>query len=134
MIKQFALLISILLSVSTYAQYDIAMKVDGLTCSDELLLANHFGDNKYLKDTSECSEDVFHFKGDKSLTTGVYLIVLPNQNYFEILVSTDEDQTKYFFQTDTTLKPAITSVKGSKENELFLGFNQYAVKQSIKAS
>jgi thiol-disulfide isomerase/thioredoxin len=134
MIKQFALLISILLSVSTYAQYDIAVKVDGLTCSDELLLANHFGDNQYLKDTSECSEGIFHFKGDKSLTTGVYLIVLPKQNYFEILISKDEDQTKYFFQTDTTLKPAITSVKGSKENELFLGFNQYAVKQSIKAS
>ncbi|MGK0369071.1 MAG: hypothetical protein ACJAYZ_000938, partial [Bacteroidia bacterium] len=39
MIKQFALWIGVLLCGSTYAQYDIAVKIDGLTCDDELLLA-----------------------------------------------------------------------------------------------
>ena len=146
MIKQFALWIGVLLCGSTYAQYDITVKIDGLTCDDDadaaveglendkLLLANHFGNKQYLKDTSECSNGVFHFKGKEKLATGVYLVVLPGKNYFEILVSKDEDQTKYFFQTDTTIKPAVTTVKGSKENELFLEFNQYAVKQSLKAS
>ncbi|MEJ6786703.1 MAG: DUF4369 domain-containing protein, partial [Bacteroidota bacterium] len=109
MIKQFALWIGVLLCGSTYAQYDITVKIDGLTCDDELLLANHFGNKQYLKDTSECSNGVFHFKGKEKLATGVYLVVLPGKNYFEILVSKDEDQTKYFFQTDTTIKPAVTT-------------------------
>jgi len=134
MIKQFALWIFTLLCVSTYAQYDIAVKMDGLTCNDELLLANHFGNKQYIKDTSECSNGVFHFRGKEKLATGLYLVVLPKKNYFEILVSKNEDQTKYFFQTDTSTKPAVTTVRGSKENGIFLDFNQYAVKQSLQFS
>ena len=58
MIKQFALWIGVLLCGSTYAQYDITVKIDGLTCDDDadaaveglendkLLLANHFGNKQ----------------------------------------------------------------------------------------
>ena len=134
MIKHFALLIGFFLCFTSYAQYDITVEVDGLSCDDELLLANHFGDKQYLKDTSECVNGVFHFKGTKNLKTGVYLIVLPSKNYLEVLVSKDEDQTKYYFKTDTTLRPNVTSTKGSLENELFLEFNKFAVSQSLKAS
>jgi thiol-disulfide isomerase/thioredoxin len=134
MIKHFTLLIGVLFCINSYAQYDISVKIDGLSCNDELLLANHFGDKQYLKDTSECVNGTFHFKGDESLSSGVYLVVLPKKNYFEILISENEDQMKYSFVTDTTIKPDITTTTGSLENELFLDFNRLAVSQSLLAS
>ncbi|PCJ66926.1 MAG: hypothetical protein COA58_05595 [Bacteroidetes bacterium] len=134
MIKYFALWIGVFFCMTTYAQYDIAVKIDGLSCDDELLLANHFGDKQYLKDTSECINGTFHFKGDENLNTGVYLVVLPKKNYFEILISNKEDQTKYVFSTDTTIRPDVTTTQGSLENKLFLEFNRFAVSQSLIAS
>jgi len=134
MIKYTALLIGVFLFINSYAQYDISVKIDGLTCDDELLLANHFGDKQYLRDTSGCKNGVFHFRGDTKLESGVYLVVLPKKNWFEILVSSEENQMKYSFITDTTLKPEMTKVSGSKENELFFDFNRFAVTKSRMAS
>jgi thiol-disulfide isomerase/thioredoxin len=134
MIKYTALLIGVFLFINSYAQYDISVKIDGLTCDDELLLANHFGDKQYLRDTSGCKNGVFHFRGDTKLESGVYLVVLPKKNWFEILVSSEENQMKYSFITDTTLKPEMTKVSGSKENELFFDFNRFAVTKSRVAS
>lgn len=134
MIKKIALLIGFFWCVGVNAQYDITVKLNGLSCSDELLLANHFGDKQYLKDTSECKDGLFHFIGDERLENGVYLIVLPKKSYFEIVISEDEDQTKYYFEADTSLAPSLASSKGSKENELFFEFNKVAVSQGDKAT
>jgi len=127
-------LMSTVISVCSYAQYDISVRIDGLTCDDELLLANHFGDKQYLRDTSGCKNGVFHFRGDTKLESGVYLVVLPKKNWFEILVSSEENQMKYSFITDTTLKPEMTKVSGSKENELFFDFKRFAMSKSLLAS
>ncbi len=134
--KKYLLLLIGLFTLSfAHAQkYDISIKVNGLNCSDELLLANHFADKQYLRDTSECEKGVFHFKGDEKLETGVYLAVLPNKNYFEFLISDDEDQTKYYFETDTALNPASMITKGSYENKLFYDFTQYAAAKGKIAS
>lgn len=134
MIKYITSLIGVFLFVSSYAQYDISVKVDGLSCNDVLLLANHFGNKQYLRDTSECENGTFHFRGDTKLESGVYLVVLPKKNYFEILVSSDENQMKYSFTTDTTLKPGVMKVIGSKENDLFYEFNRFAIGKSLQAS
>lgn len=134
MIRNISVLVGLLLCIVTYAQYDIAVKINGLSCNDELLLANHFGDKQYLKDTSECANGVFHFKGKDKLESGVYLVVLPNKNWYEILVSEEEDQTKYSFVADTSLRPEKMETSGSKENELFLEFNKFAVERSSVAT
>ena len=133
MVKFLTLLVGIISWFSSFGQYDISVKIDGLGCDDELLLANHFGDKQYLRDTSECVNGIATFRGDETLENGVYLVVLPKKNYFEILISQDEDQTKYSFQTDTTLSPKKMVVEGSKENELFFGFNAFAIVQGNKA-
>jgi thiol-disulfide isomerase/thioredoxin len=134
MTKYIASLVGVFLFFGSYAQYDISVQIDGLTCNDELLLANHFGDKQYLRDTSECKNGTFHFTGDTKLESGVYLVVLPKKNYFEILVSSDENQMKYSFITDTTLNPKIMKTGGSKENELFFVFNRFAMEKSLLAS
>ena len=81
-LKGIALCMFLFIGLNSFSQYDIAIKMDGLSSSDELLLANHFGDKQYLKDTSEYINGTFYFKGDKKLKTGVYLVVLPKKNYF----------------------------------------------------
>jgi len=133
MVKFLTLLVGIISWYSSLGQYEISVKIDGLGCDDELLLANHFGDKQYLRDTSECIKGLATFRGDETLENGVYLVVLPKKNYFEILISQDEDQTKYSFQTDTTLSSKKMVVEGSKENELFFGFNAFAIVQGNKA-
>lgn len=133
MVKFLTLLVGIISWFSSFGQYNISVKIDGLDCEDELLLANHFGDKQYLRDTSKCVNGIATFRGDETLENGVYLVVLPKKNYFEILISQDENQTKYSFQTDTTLSPKKMVVEGSKENELFFGFNAFAIVQGNKA-
>jgi thiol-disulfide isomerase/thioredoxin len=135
MIKYLFLLIGFLSINFSFAQtYDIAVKVNGLSCDSELLLANHFADKQYLRDTSECINGVFHFKGNKTLESGVYLVVLPDKNYFEFLVSKDENQNTYYFETDTLLNVKKLITKGSVENELFHNFNVYASDRGYEAS
>lgn len=134
MIRKSTLLIGLLISFCSFAQYDIAVKIDGLGCGDELLLANHFGEKQYLRDTSTCEQGTFHFKGSKSLESGVYLVVLPKKSYFEILISEDEDQMKYTFGIDTGLTLESRVVGGSMENKLFMEFNKVAVVSGRKAS
>jgi thiol-disulfide isomerase/thioredoxin len=133
MVKFLTLLVGIICWSSSFGQHEITVKIDGLGCEDKLLLANHFGDKQYLRDTSECVDGVAKFIGDETLENGVYLVVLPKKNYFEILISEDEDQMKYSFHTDTTLSPKKMIVEGSKENELFFDFNAFAIVQGNKA-
>lgn len=134
MTRNISILIGLLLTITSFAQYNITVKIDGLTCEDELLLANHFGNKQYLKDTAKCINGIFHFKGDQKLESGVYLVVLPQKNYFEILISKEEDQLKYAFDTDTSLLPDKMTVRGSQENKLFFDFNRFAVEQSTIAN
>lgn len=133
MIKHFALVIGVFMWFGGMAQYDIKVKIDGLSCGNEVLLANHFGQKQYLKDTAECENGIFHFRGNENLKTGVYLIVLPKKTWIEFLVSAEEDQTNYYIKMDTTLNPQNIEVSGSRENELFLEFNQFASVQGKKA-
>jgi len=133
MIKYLTLFIGIICWFGSFGQYEISVKIDGLSCENELLLANHFGDKQYLRDTSECINGVATFRGDENLQNGVYLVVLPKKNYFEILISQNEDQTSYTFHTDTTLSPKKMIVEGSKENELFFEFNNFAIVEGNKA-
>ena len=93
----------------------------------------HFGNKQYLRDTSECVDGIATFMGKESLENGVYLVVLPKKNYFEILISKEEDQTQYVFHTDTLLNPNTMKTEGSLENKLFFEFNSFAIIQGKNA-
>lgn len=132
--KYLFLLAGLFIISSANAQYDIQVKINGLNCGEEILLANHFGDKQYLRDTAECSNGIYHFKGDKTLENGVYLVVLPKKNYFEIMISKAEDQTKLYFETDTLLTASKMISRNSEENALFFEFNKLASKLGTEAS
>lgn len=101
-----------------YAQqgYDIGVTVRSFP-GKELYLAYYFGDKQYLKDTATAENGVFRFQGTEALPGGMYLVVMPpKNNYFEIVVSGDQQFT---LETDTLDFVKSMKVKGSEENDLF---------------
>jgi len=102
--------------------YEIKIQVKGL--SDTILyLGNHFGDKQYLKDTVPVNHDGWAvFKGKDTLVGGIYLVVMPNKTYFEILVS---DPQKFTIETDTIDFTEHMKVTGSPDNQLFLDHQLY---------
>ncbi|MFN3404545.1 MAG: redoxin domain-containing protein [Cytophagaceae bacterium] len=101
--------------------YSIKLKVKGLkdtTC----YLAYHFGDKQYLKDTAKVdSKGAFTFEGKEKLPGGIYLVVLPDKRYFEIIVN----EQNFSLETDTADYAKNMKVKGSVENQIFYDYLQF---------
>src|SRR5689334_14606854 len=101
MIKRilFVLLLIPAIGFSKGNGYDIKVRIVGL--HDTIAyLGNHFGDKQYVRDTVKVNHDGWaEFKGKDSLPGGIYLIVMPNKTYFEVLITaTDQNFT---VETDT---------------------------------
>lgn len=97
--------------------YDIEITVEGMEDS-VAYLGYHFGDQKYLADTTTASRPgVYRFTGKEPLLPGVYFIYSPAY-YFELVV---KDQ---HFKLQTTKTGAYKDLKitNSPENELFREF------------
>lgn len=106
--------------------YSIKVHIAGV--HDSLCwLANHFGDKSYIQDS--CNADAhgnMKFEGKNTLRPGMYLVVLPNKKYFEVMV----DQQQFFsVEADTTLDPSHITFKGSQDNADFYGWLNYVTKK-----
>lgn len=102
--------------------YNVRVRVAGLQ-DTTLLLAYHFGNRKYIKDTIRVdSNGSGVFTGDEELPGGVYLVVLPGMDYFEILVDKEQD-----FSLETTAEEPVKNmqVEGSEENQLFMEYHRF---------
>ncbi len=101
--------------------YEIPVTISGLKDST-IYLAYHLGDKQYLKDTIKL-DGTGHgvIKGKESLPFGIYLIVLPQKKYFEVLMSDDQH-----FEIYTSYDDYIKSLKfsGSNENSAFLDYQK----------
>ncbi|HOK60663.1 thioredoxin-like domain-containing protein [Tenuifilum sp.] len=131
------LTLSLMVFASAFAQkngYRIEVKIDGLTQGD-LLLGYHFGDKKYVKDTATVNSKGFAvFEGDTLLPGGIYLVILPEKNYFEVLV--DKNQK---FSVATSKDNLLENLKftNSSENEGFIKYQRFMIdmqKQSKELS
>ena len=126
-----ALWIFIIASIANaWAQYDIQVELRGLSCDENLILAYRTGEKQYVQDSSICKNGIFHFAGNNNLPTGNYVVILPDQRFFDIIVSENEDQTKYVFRTDTNLYADDIQVEGSMENKVFLGLRAFSALQN----
>lgn len=102
--------------------YNIRVKIDGLQ-DTTLLLGYHFGNRKYVKDTIRVdSNGSGVFTGDEALPGGVYLVVLPEMNYFELLIDREQE-----FSVETTLENPVQNMKvqGSVENQEFMEYHRF---------
>src|SRR5262245_13210603 len=77
--------------------YELKVRVKGL--QDTICyLGNHFGDKQYITDTVRVDHEGWAvFRGKDSLPGGIYLIIMPNKTYFEIIVN----EQKFTIETDT---------------------------------
>jgi len=133
MTKRITLLTFLVLFLSTaFAQgYKITVKIKGLKANSTCLLANYFADKNQLKDSAVCDQNgVMVFKGKEKLPNGIYLVVTPSRNYFEMVVSQKEQE--FYIETDTLFDPESVVIKNSKENSAFFEFNIYASQKSLE--
>ena len=95
--------------------HEIKVKINGLK-NDTLFLAYHLGDKQYMKDTIRLdSKGQGAFKGSEPLPGGVYLVVFPKKNYFEIVVN----EQFFSIENDTTDFINNFTSTGSVENKIF---------------
>jgi len=101
--------------------YKIKVKINGLS-DTTIILGHYFNKSMYPDDTSWVNnEGVGTFRGENPLPGGMYVIFLPNTTFFEILLSDDQD---FYIETDTVNFIDNMKIKGSDENEIFLGFQK----------
>lgn len=139
MFKLFSILFFVCLSIFSKAQtkksvppisvsgYNIKLKIKGTKTNDTLYLANYYGDKQYLKDTCIIpANGTIKFDGKETLGKGIYLVVLPGKQYFEVIVS---DEQNFSMETDTKDFTQNMKITGSSENEAFYGYLKYVVEK-----
>ena len=111
--------------------FKISGRINGLN-DTTVVLAHYFGATQYIpKDTARVDgTGNFVFEGKKHLLGGLYITVTPKNRYIEFLI--DDDQA-FSFETDTANVIKDMKVTGSKENELFYGYQQQLGKLNEEA-
>jgi peroxiredoxin len=111
--------------------YEIKVNISGLQDST-IFLAYHLGDKQYIKDTITLdSKGSAVFSGEENLPQGIYMIVLPGKQYFEILMSNDQ-----YFSVNCTYTDYFNTLKfsGSDENNAFIIYQKSWIEMQKKAS
>ena len=103
--------------------YKIEGHITGLQ-DTSVILAYYFGGKQYASDTAFSKRGKFVFSGEKELSGGMYMVVLPNQQYFDIVIS----EQKFSFSTN--INSLVTSMKfsNSKENTPFYKYLNFVRK------
>jgi len=118
------------LNTVVFAQeYSIFGKVDGMP-DGEVLLGYYYGDKQFIKDTVESHHGFFHFTSEKDFESGMYFVLLPDKQYFQLIL----DKTRNFsFETDFQDLIGAMKVQGSQENELFYNYQKFTRQQGLEA-
>ena len=106
--------------------YRIQVTVEGIA-DTETYLAYHFGERQYLKDTAQVdSRGHFVFEGSQRLDPGMYLVVVPGQKYFEIIVD-DNQQFSIFTEMDNFV-PSMR-FENAPDNDAFYEYLRFLQQQ-----
>jgi thiol-disulfide isomerase/thioredoxin len=109
-------------TIKVEEKYAIKIKVNGLR-DTVCYLANYYGDKQYLRDTAKVDEKGnFTFEGNSKLDGGIYLIVLPGNNYFETIIT---DEQNFSMETDTADFVRNMTITNSSENTVFYDYLKY---------
>ena len=80
-----------------------------------VMLAYYFGGKQYATDTAVVTNGKFTFEGGKELKGGMYLVVLSESRYFDIIVS----EQHFTFTTKSDDLVGAMTFRNSKENSVF---------------
>ena len=116
-------------SVLIAQNYSIFGKIDDMP-DGEVLLGYYYGDKQFVKDTVNSHHGFFHFESEEELESGMYFVLLPNKQYFQLII----DETRNFsFETSQENMILDMKVQGSKENQLFYEYQKFTQKKGIQA-
>lgn len=134
-ISVYTLLLSLSLLITTNGQaqsngYKIDVTIKGFSDTN-VVLAHHFAKSMYPDDTVRLDKNGRGiFKSNKPLIQGLYVVYMPNQTFFEIIMGEDQE---FSLVTDSTDYTKNLSFKGTHENEVFLQFQYYMFELREKA-
>jgi thiol-disulfide isomerase/thioredoxin len=99
--------------------------------NDTVVIGHRFNASFVPKDTTVLDKQGNGiFSGKEPLPQGMYLIYLPNKNYFDLLIGNDQE---FYVENDTLDFINNIIIKGSDENTAFYKYQQYLQMQSKKA-
>lgn len=101
--------------------YTIKVKIKPLK-NQPIYLGYHYGNNQYVIDTAmlnKNSEAIFNKK--HTLPEGMYLVVLPNMKYFNIIISKNQN---LIIENDTTNLYLNLKIENDEENKLFAEYQK----------
>ncbi|MFO7940698.1 MAG: thioredoxin-like domain-containing protein [Bacteroidales bacterium] len=117
--------LNLLLAQGTNIQFKIEGMPEG---KQEVILAHYYGDKQYIDDTIRI--DVAGrgaIQADTLLPQGIYMVVLEQSNYFELLIGQDQ---QFSFTTDATDFIGTTKFKGAPVNTGFQEYQRFMLKQN----
>lgn len=123
MFYRIIILASLLVSISQVSQaqgYDLNFKIEGLEDSTAFL-GYHFGQKKYVTDTSDIVDGKIHFADEQSLAKGIYFLY--SKSFYMEFVITHAEQ-RFTIDTKKTAMYDGIKIKGSTENEIFAAFQE----------
>ncbi|MGQ9848350.1 MAG: thioredoxin-like domain-containing protein [Bacteroidales bacterium] len=123
------LLITSLLSVGQSQGYKIKVKIMPLK-NQPVYLGYHYGDNQYVVDTAMLnnnSEAIF--SKPHTLPEGMYLIVLPDMRYFNIILSKNQNLS---IENDTSNLYLNLKIENDDENKLFAEYQKQLYLNKLK--
>jgi thiol-disulfide isomerase/thioredoxin len=107
------LLLALFIANVNSQSHKIDVKINDLKDS-ELYLGYYYAGKTYVKDTIKLDENGNGtFTGDSLLDQGMYIVVIPNKNYFDVIIG-DDQEFSLETSTDDLIKNLI--IKGSTEN------------------
>jgi peroxiredoxin len=111
--------------------YEIKVNIPDLRDST-IFLAYHLGDKQFIKDTISLDNSGNGiFNGSEDLPQGIYMIVLPGKQYFEILITANQ-----YFSVSCSFADYFNTLKfaGSEENTAFVTYQKKWIEMQKKAS
>ncbi|MDR1416885.1 MAG: DUF5106 domain-containing protein [Prevotellaceae bacterium] len=132
MLKQLLFLPIALLSLAPAAraqQYEIHVKIEGMRDSD-IYLGYSYEDKRYVVDTAPMDgKGNAVFKKGKRLEKGVYFVVTPGPDYFELLIA---DNQKFSVATKRANLFDNLEFKNSPENQQFYGYQKFMREEQLR--
>lgn len=111
-------------------KYDIKIKFTNLK-DTVCFLGNYYGEKNYIKDTAKVdAKGCCEFSGENDLPGGIYLVIIPSKNYFEIIIN---QELFFSVEADTIDFIGTMKIKGSEENQLFYNYLKYINLEQKKA-
>ena len=103
------------------AQYKIDFKIKGIE-NKAIQFGYYYADKQFILSTDTAdAKGKFTFSGKEKLPRGLYIVILENQMYMDLLISDDQE---FSVEADTTDLTKSMKIKGSAENTYFYEFQQ----------